>query len=202
MTAHKMDRRVRRTRMQLRSGLIQLLQKKSIKDITVRELTDLLDINRSTFYLHCRDIHDLLDQIVAELLEELNHILDEYHPTASGQSLRPLFTRLFRFVEENRDICRILLSPQGDMAFLQNLKNVLRERSLRHMGALYPNSRMLDFELYISFTISGVLGVVQNWLGNSLTASPEEMAELVDKIMCHGVGMLTAAEEQGEPKNT
>lgn len=191
MTSNKVDRRVRRTRMQLRAGLIQLLQTKNIKDITVRELTDLLDINRSTFYLHCRDIHDLLDQIVAELSEELNNILDEYRPTASGQSLQPMFTRLFRFVEENRDICRVLLSPQGDMAFLQNLKDTLRERARQHMGALYPSSKMLDFELYISFTISGVLGVVQNWLSNSLTASPEEMAQLVDQIMCYGVGMLT-----------
>lgn len=191
MAANKMDRRVRRTRMQLRTGLIQLLQQKSIKDITVRELTDLLDINRSTFYLHCRDIHDLLDQIVAELLEELNQILDEHKPTVGGQSMRPLFLRLFHFVDENRDICKILLSPQGDMAFLQHLKNILRERWMKQMTTLYPNSRMLDFELYVAYTISGVLGVVQNWLGNSLTASPDEMAELVDKIMTHGVHMLT-----------
>ena len=57
------DRRVRKTKKQLRQGLTQLLQTKNINEISVRELSDLVDINRGTFYLHYRDIYDLLDQI-------------------------------------------------------------------------------------------------------------------------------------------
>lgn len=45
----KMDRRVRKTRAQLRAGLARLMQQKNIKEITVKELVDEIDINRSTF---------------------------------------------------------------------------------------------------------------------------------------------------------
>ena len=48
----KTDRRVRKTKAQLRAGLAKLMQTKSIKEITVKELVDEVDINRSTFYLH------------------------------------------------------------------------------------------------------------------------------------------------------
>ena len=36
--AEKVDRRVRKTKAQLRAGLARLMQKKSIKEITVKEL--------------------------------------------------------------------------------------------------------------------------------------------------------------------
>ena len=52
----KQDRRIRKTRKLLLHGLTQLMEKKSIKHITVRELTDLCDLNRATFYLHYRNV--------------------------------------------------------------------------------------------------------------------------------------------------
>ena len=54
----KQERRYRRTEALILNGLTTLLQQKSIKEITVRELADLVDINRSTFYLHYTDIYD------------------------------------------------------------------------------------------------------------------------------------------------
>lgn len=47
--AEKMDRRIRKTKAQLRHGLAKLLKEKTIKEITVKELVEEVDINRSTF---------------------------------------------------------------------------------------------------------------------------------------------------------
>ena len=47
-----MDRRVRKTRLKLNESLMILIKDKNINQITVKELTDLADINRKTFYLH------------------------------------------------------------------------------------------------------------------------------------------------------
>ena len=45
-----MDRRVRKTRLKLNESLMILIKDKNINQITVKELTDLADINRKTFY--------------------------------------------------------------------------------------------------------------------------------------------------------
>ncbi len=58
-----LDRRVRKTRRQLKECLTRLLKEKKIQDITVRELAEMADINRGTFYLHYKDVFDLMDQI-------------------------------------------------------------------------------------------------------------------------------------------
>ena len=66
-----LDRRVRKTRRQLKECLTRLLKGKKIQDITVRELAEMADINRGTFYLHYKDVFDLMDQIKNELIEEV-----------------------------------------------------------------------------------------------------------------------------------
>ena len=54
--SEKMDRRVRKTRAQMRAGLAYLMKTKSIKEITVKDLVEAADINRSTLYVHDTDI--------------------------------------------------------------------------------------------------------------------------------------------------
>ena len=71
----KVDRRVRKTRKQLRTCLATLLMKKKIQDITVTELTDLADLNRGTFYLHYKDVYDLLESLEEQMFIQFNTIL-------------------------------------------------------------------------------------------------------------------------------
>ena len=70
MAENTTDRRVRKTRGQLRQGLVRLMREKSIQDITVKELCEECDINRGTFYLHYTDVYQLLHSIEDELLVE------------------------------------------------------------------------------------------------------------------------------------
>ena len=45
----KMDRRVRKTRALLLQSLVKMMETHDIQDISVKELTELVDINRGTF---------------------------------------------------------------------------------------------------------------------------------------------------------
>ena len=84
MKESTVDRRIRKTKQQLRQSLTALLKEKPIQDITVRELADLADINRGTFYLHYRDVYDLLNQIEEELLGENQFSIDNPVDTGSA----------------------------------------------------------------------------------------------------------------------
>ena len=68
-----MDRRVVRTRQQLREALTELLKTKSVQDITVCELADKVDISRGTFYLHYKNVFDMLEKIEQESLDNLTN---------------------------------------------------------------------------------------------------------------------------------
>ena len=62
------NRSVRLTKQRLYQALITLLQQKSLREITVRELTELAGISRGTFYFHYADIYALMDQMEATQL--------------------------------------------------------------------------------------------------------------------------------------
>lgn len=97
--AEKVDRRVRKTKAQLRAGLARLMQKKSIKEITVKELVEEVDINRSTFYLHYTDIYQMLESIEAELMDEVSHLVEDYplDPLNNKESSYPFIEQILQF---------------------------------------------------------------------------------------------------------
>ena len=97
----KEDRRVRRTKKLLTQALTELLQKKQINEITVKELTDLADMNRGTFYLYYRDIFDMLEKIEAELFQKLDTIAQSHEHGELTQQVKPILLDLFHFISEN-----------------------------------------------------------------------------------------------------
>lgn len=72
------DRRVRKTKKQLRLALMELLAEKSAKSISVRELTERADINRGTFYIHYRDVGDLLQRLEDEMADRLTALCKDH----------------------------------------------------------------------------------------------------------------------------
>ena len=57
------DRRVLRTKKNIRQAFLHLLSEKSLSQITVKELSNLADINRKTFYMYYSNIEDILKEL-------------------------------------------------------------------------------------------------------------------------------------------
>ena len=82
------DRRVIRTKKEIKETFISLLEEKNFEKISVRDLTERAGINRGTFYLHYLDKYDLLDKLEGELFAKIQAIIDELpftnHPDMEG----------------------------------------------------------------------------------------------------------------------
>lgn len=190
MDKGSVDRRVRKTKKQLRQGLAELLEEKSAKDITVRELADLVDINRGTFYLHYKDVFDLIEQIEMEMFEDFHNVLDK-HPSKSmnGKPL-PMLIDVFRFVADNSDMCKALIGRNGDIAFVNRLKDLVKNRCLNDWMEIFDTGKSQNFEYFYSFIVSGCIGLLQNWLEDGLKESPEHMAFLAEQMIMMGIKVL------------
>ena len=62
------DRRSRRSRKLLKQGLLELMKEKRFSAISVRDVTDQMDLNRGTFYLHYPDTTALLRSLEEDML--------------------------------------------------------------------------------------------------------------------------------------
>src|SRR5699024_6265730 len=135
----KPDRRIPRTRAQLRHGLALLMEQKSVKEVTVKELTDLVNINRSTFYLHYTDIYHMLESIENELVEETLHTLHAHPVSPFNQSSLPFIEDIFAILFDNREICAALLGPHGDITCLNRIEEMLSRYCLKALQDAYPD---------------------------------------------------------------
>lgn len=178
------NRSVRNTKRRLTESLMTLLKEKPASSITVIELCELADINRGTFYYHYTDIFDMIKKVEEDFFNKFNELIQPIKASASPEGDPYLvLTKVFSFFDKHHEWSKIMLGPNGDMSFIQRLKNLVDEKcsSLWKEAGLALNPD--EYELFNSFIINGYIGLLETWLKTGRQQKPEEMAGFVTKII-------------------
>lgn len=193
MMERESNSRTRRTKAALRASLAALIQEKGLAGVTVRELAARAGINRATFYIHYHDIADMLNQTHREILSDLSSVLEAHSEEENAERPLAILCDVFRFLQKHSAICAALLGERGDPAFIEQIKAPFREKCIRDWKQLRADepdeSRAAYFSSYV---VSGCVGLFEQWLKNGMKETPEEMAQLADRIIRTGTkAMLT-----------
>ncbi|MDD6826404.1 MAG: TetR-like C-terminal domain-containing protein [Oscillospiraceae bacterium] len=189
MSEHR-DRRIRKTEEQLVKGLTKLMKTKSIKDITVRELADEVDINRSTFYLHYKDIFDMVEQIENKLVSNFLNTLDELNKNRiTENTLLDFLNDTYNVIYSNSDICAVMLGPNGDIQFQKKIRDIIYTKIYEIIKNIMNKSGASDDEIAITtgYFITGIVGIIELWLHDLSLGTPEHMAEISVKLIEKGI---------------
>ena len=167
------NRSVRMTKQRLYQALITLLQQKSLREITVRELTELAGISRGTFYFHYADIYALMDQMEAAQLARLNDLMDSLLPGISQEEVPPALVALFTYMTENPDLCTALYGKSWE--FTRNAKKLIAERCL---GEFAPGGGTEEQKYTLVFAVNGCFGTIVAWQEAGFDLPPAEIARI------------------------
>ena len=101
----KEDLRVQRTRKLLSDTLLDMMENKSIEQISVMDLCNCAMINRGTFYKHFEDKYSLLSFALEELKRDLHSDFSKRKPTdaAPQEALRSFFATSIQFFLNNHN---------------------------------------------------------------------------------------------------
>lgn len=190
MEGQNVDRRVRKTKKQLRQALMLLMTEKPSKSISVRELAERADINRGTFYIHYKDVNDLLQRLEDEMAERLILVCKKHAYGSTEVSAFPYLTELYRFASENADLCLVLLGPNGDRAYTERICDILYSYFLRDFVSRFYSGNRERLEYFCRFIVSGNLTLTLRWLADGMKETPEAMAQLAGGIIMDGVRSL------------
>lgn len=189
------DLRVQRTRKLLQEALIELTVEKGFAAVTVRDITERARVNRSTFYRHYLDKHDLLrhymDDVYALVSDET--FVDEKLVRTPEFAPRGL-VNLLRHVQMFADFYHVMLGQNGDPEFTERFRKNSEKRfrfllSKVEAPALDPNAPPLDLQLYY-ISCAGV-GAILWWLENDQPCTVEEMAHWISHLSTKVVGLST-----------
>jgi AcrR family transcriptional regulator len=173
----KTDARVRYTRMVIRENLLKLLAEKPIKEITVKEICELAQINRATFYLHYQDPFDLLEQIEDELFNDISAAFLMRQNEVNG-----MIREIFVLIENNIDLCRVLFSENGDKMFLRRLMEFSRESIIQMWRAQYQRASQIQLEYVYAYVIGGSVSVIEQWVRSGMKETPYQLADIGQKV--------------------
>ncbi|MCD7724676.1 MAG: TetR/AcrR family transcriptional regulator [Clostridiales bacterium] len=169
------NQRIRISKAMLKSGLLKLLKEKPLNQISIYELCAVSQINRTTFYKYYGSQADLLNEIEADFLQQLD---DELKPicTQSPNALLPIL----RYLYEQRELFCLLVRSLPMQDFSAHLfaipsisiifQNLADESSYSETQAKYIRQ----------FIFQGTFTVLYDWLSSERPEPTEEIAKVLE----------------------
>ena len=177
----KENRKIRYTKMVLRDSLVELMKTKSILSISIKDICEIADISRSTFYAHYKDQYDLLRQIEEETLSYFENMLDKYKDMHSKKETFQMLEEMFTYIANNGNSIQVLLSENGDSSFQ---KKLFQHFINHNLVTKYLTEKQHDDETmtyYSVFIVHGAIGLVQHWLKTNMSIPVQQAAKMLFK---------------------
>ena len=183
------DRRVLRTKKNIRQAFLHLLSEKSLSQITVKELSVLADINRKTFYMYYSNIEDIFAELEDELVLKLVHVFEKELFQKEMFDSYSFFENLNHTIQEDIDLYRILNHSDLLPHLIQRAKNALIEVFFLkyNISADSDNERYI---LYAEYAASGILSMYTKWFSRDFHMSLEELTRTAAEITLYGLQHL------------
>lgn len=174
----KSDARIRYTKMVIKDSFIQLLKSQPINKITVKDVCELAEINRATFYKHYTDCFNLLSQIEEEAISELQEIIHSTQHT----NMADVFGKMLTKMKEKGSLYFTLFSDNGDSKFPARIFNLCYEQMNLPIENQFPEISKTEREWLYYFTAHGCSGIMNHWINSGMNEDISEISKFVGKL--------------------
>ncbi|MDR0495104.1 MAG: TetR/AcrR family transcriptional regulator [Treponema sp.] len=177
----KEKRKVRYTKMVLRDSLMELMRTKSILSVSIKDICELADVSRSTFYAHYKDQYDLLRQTEEETLAYFENMLIKYKDKHGRRETLQMLEEMLTYIANNGNAIQVMLSENGDLAFQKKLffHFIMHNQIQKYFPERQHSDEAKTF--YSVFLIHGYIGLIQYWLKNGMSMPVDQLAKTMMK---------------------
>lgn len=182
-TTPRTDPRILRTRQLLRDAFIELLQEMDIEKISVNRLAERATINRVTFYLHYRDIPDMLEKMANDMIEDIHQVLynTPQNPKLAEETDWPMLVNLLEHIAQNAKFYKVILAINRTTIFSDHLLKLLAELVTERLNSRENESLLvkasIQKDIAIWYGSSALIGTIIAWLRNDMPYTPLFLAK-------------------------
>ena len=185
--------RSKNTKMALSLALVKLLEEKTIDQITVKELTEIAGVNRSTFYLHFKDVDHLFECTERNFVEGYEDILKEnITENMNMMSFMNMITQLLKYVQKNSELYEVILQSSRREKFI----DAIIECGKITIPIVDKNMSTQDKEYLINYMVYACMGVLRKWIKEGMKKSPEDLTVVLVKLIFTDHTSLRSREKQ------
>lgn len=185
----KSDRRVKYTQRVLKESLLEILKERPIERVTVKEICDRADINRSTFYVHYGSPQELLDSIKNELYDEIKAKKKDF------TDIKAYMRQICEIIYEYRDLMSVLLKA-GHTEQLFQVAALWKED---FVGAFTRMGMPADrIEVAYLFITCGAVACIFTWALGGFIVDIDVIADEVYKLTIGALNNFSREEDKNE----
>lgn len=174
----KSDARVRYTKMIIKNSFVKLLKEKTLNKITVKDICDLAEMNRATFYKHYCDVFDLMYKIEEQSIFELEQIIQN----SNYKKISDVFEQMLNKVKEDGDLYMTLFSKHGDNTFPTKIFELCYEKASLSIEKSFPNISKTKQKWLYYFMAQGCSAILNCWINNKMKEETKEVALFIDEL--------------------
>lgn len=172
----KVDPRVLRTRQLLKNALIELLEEMELDKITVNRIATRATINRVTFYLHYRDIQDMLEKMAGEMVEEIELAMSKTIEEKRTGSDDVILLGLLEHIAANAKFYKVIIGSRRVPIFHERLRDIFVKKISDGTNEHLLAEKGIQRDVAIWFGSAAMLGTIASWLRNDMPYSPQFLA--------------------------
>jgi len=181
-----MDKRVVRSKHNIKKTFLRLLHAKPFSQITISELIKEANYNRGTFYSHFETKEKLLDEVIRDVIEELIAQIRQPYKHSEVVNMKELNTdsiTLFYYLKENAELYRLLLSNHIQVDFRHKIAKAIEELFIREYDYIFTDKTHVHPKWLYIYRAHGVAGLIIRWIEENFPTTPQFMAEQVIELM-------------------
>lgn len=152
----------------------QLYQDKPIEKISVRELCETAGYNRTTFYDHFKDIYDLLDVALIQIL--LHFEQSAFKNLSMSPDFNHILPAIIQLFKENETHIHCLILHHDYNRLETKIRNSLKTHYLQDKQLAHHQ------ELALAYHTSAVFGLLQYWFESGQVLTETELFQLIYDI--------------------
>lgn len=172
------DPRTVRSRLALQQALLELLESRSLEQLTIRDITERASVGYATFFRHYATKDALLNDVAADQIKRLNSLS---LPVFERQDQSAASITLFSYVQEHRLLWRTLLTGGAAGAireeFLRQARVLAKDYLSRSVSTTQPNNQLPN-EAGVILIVGGTLELLAWWLRQADPMPLNQIAEL------------------------
>lgn len=188
MPTTKTDLRLKKTQAKLREALLTFLTEgRCIASVTAAELTERAGVNRSTFYLHYKNVAEMATEYEDALLSRLQSAMKGTRRPSSpagqgaGEALTAALCGAFAAAKELRTPLLAFLLPTAGASLPGRLCGMLLPVCTEYAAHRKRSATPGVAEGYAAFLAGGLVGLLPGFLQQDVT--PGQMTEIVREIV-------------------
>ncbi len=172
-----------RSRRLICDALLELMNEKPLKKITITDIVKRADVNRGTFYLHYGSISDVINELQETLLSQMDQYFSDENISFNTDNIMLLTAGWLKYIYEQNQTKYVPLLFNYQLNFADKVSKSFQARLLAANDAPKDENSKSELIVRASLLVHGVIGVFNASANGLLNVSPEQLVHSIDHLV-------------------